>query len=342
MKQVQITEKTELLDENGSLVKPGYCKTNLFVYRRSAIKANPLRIKEWDFYQLSNRRYTMQMTVADISIGGGGCFTLIDRLTGERIEKLNLSPLTMGGLGLSENAERPHVLRNRGKYFNLQICTQKHTRCIKFRGFGSKGEPVEVDVMARIPEGLESLVMAVPFEEKGHFYLNQKINSMPAEGYVSAGTKHIEFDPQSDFLILDWGRGVWPYKCSWYWGNGSTRLEDGSVFGFEIGWGFGDMSAATENMLFYNGKGHKIGKVFLKKDEKDRLKPWVFASDDGRFEMTMTPSFDNYTSSRMLGIIGNRCHQVFGSFNGTAVLDDGTKLCIKDMLAFCEYSDNRW
>ncbi len=342
MEQVEITEITKLLDKSGSLVKPGFCKNNLYVYKRDAIKANPLRIKEWDFYQLSNQRYTMQMTVADISIGGGGCFTLIDRLTGERVDKLNMSPLTMGRIGLPENTEKPHIIKNKGVCFNLQICVQKQMRCIKFKGFGLKGEPIEVDIKAGVPDGLESLVMAVPFKEKGHFYLNQKINSMPAEGYIQAGTKRAEFNPQRDFLILDWGRGVWPYKCSWYWGNGSTRLPDGSVFGFEIGWGFGDMSAATENMLFYNGKGHKICHVYLKKDDKDWMKPWHFTSDDGRFEMTMTPEYDNYTSSRVLGLVGNRCHQVFGKWNGTAVLDDGTKLNIKDMLAFCEFSDNRW
>ena len=150
-----------------------------------------------------------------------------------------------------------------------------------------------------------------------------------------------EFDPQKDFGLLDWGRGVWPYKCSWYWGNGSSRLDDGRVFGFEIGWGFGNMRAASENMLFIDGKAHKIGDVYLKKDKSDWMKPWYFTSDDGRFDMTMMPVFDNYTSSRV-GVVGNICHQVFGIFNGYAVLDGGEKIEVKDMLSFTEMSDNRW
>lgn len=47
--QVLITEKTPLLDKNGALTKPGYCFNNMYEYDRSAIKANPTRIKEWDF-----------------------------------------------------------------------------------------------------------------------------------------------------------------------------------------------------------------------------------------------------------------------------------------------------
>lgn len=38
-------------------------------------------------------------------------------------------------------------------------------------------------------------------------------------------------------------------------------LEDGNVFGFNIGYGFGNTSAASENMLFYNGKSHKLEDV---------------------------------------------------------------------------------
>ena len=94
-------------------------------------------------------------------------------------------------------------------------------------------------------------------------------------------------------------------------------------------------------MLFIDGKAHKIGDVYLKKDKSDWMKPWYFTSDDGRFDMTMMPVFDNYTSSRV-GVVGNICHQVFGIFNGYAVLDSGEKIEVKDMLSFTEMSDNRW
>ena len=105
------------------------------------------------------------------------------------------------------------------------------------------------------------------------------------------------------------------------------------------------MSAATENTVFYNGKAHKIGNITLVDQDKklagDWMSPWVFTSDDGRFEMTMTPFYDNITQMRVL-FIGNICHQVFGKWNGTMTLDDGTVVEIKDMVAFCENSDNMW
>ncbi len=341
MLQNEITGKERLLNDAGEVANPGYCKTSNYIYRRSDIKANPLRIKEWNFYQISDERYTIQMTFADISMGGGVTFTLFDRRTGERFEAAHIDLLTLGRYQMPECDEVDHTLYCKKKNFEMKIETVGNKRTLSFRGRCKKG-PLTADIELTLPENLEYLVMAVPFREKGHFYLNKKMNCMPAKGYVQCGNRVMALNEDNAFCVLDWGRGVWPYKCDWYWGNGSTYLPDGKIFGFEIGWGFGDMSTFTENTLFYDGKAHKIDELTLQKDETDYMKPWRFTSSDGRFELTMTPEYDNYTSSRVLGVIGNRCHQVHGRWNGFVILDDGTKLEIRDMIAFCEYSDNRW
>jgi hypothetical protein len=72
------------------------------------------------------------------------------------------------------------------------------------------------------------------------------------------------------------------------------------------------------------------------------MEPWHFISDDGRFDMTMTPFYNNSTGMKVLGLVGAKCDQVHGLWNGTVILDDGTKLAIKDMYAFCEYVENLW
>ncbi len=342
MYQNHITEFTELLDSNGNVKNPGYCEYNRYIYERSKVKGNKTRIKEWDFYQITDPIHTMQFNIFDISLGGAFTFALFNRETGEKVEKFAVSLLTFGSVKMEENTNVPHIVTYRNADTYAKIVAVRGSRSL-IAEFSEKGDRFETRIDLIVPEDLQSLTMAVPFKEKGHFYLNQKMNSMVAKGYVKKNGETIkEFSEKDSFCVLDWGRGVWPYKGDWYWGNGNTYMPDGSVFGFEIGWGFGDMSKATENMLFYNGVGHKIEEVYLRKDPDDYMKPWVFSSNDGRFEMTMTPTHDNYTTSRVAGVIGNVCHQVFGLWNGTATLDDGTVLQIKDMHAFCEYSDNRW
>ena len=148
----------------------------------------------------------------------------------------------------------------------------------------------------------------------------------------------------SSFGVLDWGRGVWTYHNTWYWGSASG-LADGEPFGFNIGYGFGDTSAATENMLFYKGKAHKLSEVRfnipMKGKKEDYVKPWTFTSDDGRFEMDFTPIIDR-ASNTDFKVLKSDQHQVFGRFTGTAVLDDGARLQIRDFMGFAEKVENKW
>jgi hypothetical protein len=98
-------------------------------------------------------------------------------------------------------------------------------------------------------------------------------------------------------------------------------------------------------MLFYNGT-HKLDDIRftipVKADgSTDYLKPWRFTSSDGRFEADFMPILDRsaYTSH---GILMSDQHQVFGYFDGKAVLDDGEEIEIKHLLGFAEKVQNKW
>ncbi|MBR3993624.1 MAG: DUF2804 domain-containing protein, partial [Anaerotignum sp.] len=148
------------------------------------------------------------------------------------------------------------------------------------------------------------------------------------------------FDPKTAFGTLDWGRGVWTYDNTWYWGSGNAMVN-GKPFGFNIGYGFGNTSAATENILFYDGKGHKLDDVTFHIPEDDILKPWKFTSSDGRFEMDFQPIIDRAALTDLKFLISDQ-HQVFGKMTGKAVLDDGTVLEIKDVVCFAEKVRNKY
>ena len=132
---------------------------------------------------------------------------------------------------------------------------------------------------------------------------------------------------------------MWPFHNEWYWSNG-TGTVDGKIFGFNLGTGFGNTSQATENMLFYNGKYHKLGRVHFDLDT-EYMKPWRLYDDEGRLDLTLTPCYDRTTRMKAL-FVDNCCHQMFGGFSGRAVLDDGTVLQIDDLQAFAEHAVNNW
>ena len=79
----------------------------------------------------------------------------------------------------------------------------------------------------------------------------------------------------------------------------------------------------------------------MRDGREDYLRPWTFTSDDGRFEMDFVPILDRAACTDVK-LIKSDQHQVFGRFTGTAVLDDGTAVRVKDFLGFAEKVENKW
>ena len=103
---------------------------------------------------------------------------------------------------------------------------------------------------------------------------------------------------------------MWTYDNTWYWGSGNCDV-DGHAFGFNIGYGFGNTKAASENVIFYDGVAHKIDDVTFVIPEDDYCKPWKFTSSDGRFEMDFMPLLDRSACLDYKLIVSDQ-HQVFG------------------------------
>ncbi|MDY4224636.1 MAG: DUF2804 domain-containing protein [Candidatus Limivicinus sp.] len=340
--QHEITERIPLLDGSGNLTQPGYAKKLLPVYRRADIKAGKLRIKEWDYYLINNGRFALALTVDDNGYMGLDSISLLDFENGWEITNSPMSFMPLGKLRMPETSAAGDVSHGGKKH----LISFKHAgpgrRVLDARmdNFGPAGAITAHVELFDEPD--ESMVICTPFDKPGHFYYNQKINCMRAEGEVSYnGVKYV-FDPSESFAVLDWGRGVWTYHNTWYWGSASYHV-DSVPFGWNIGYGFGDCSAASENMLFYNGKAHKLSQVKfnIPGNEKDFMSPWTFTSDDGRFEMDFVPVLDRAACTDVK-LIKSDQHQVFGRFTGKAVLDDGTVIEVRDFPGFAEKVENKW
>lgn len=339
----ELLEKGPVLDEKGRPI-PGYSRRSVLSYDRKAIKAPPWRIKEWDFYQISNDHLCLQLTIGHAAYAGQVSLNLLDFRKGKKyLQASRILPLPFGSLHMPSDAEAEHklVYRHRGwpnRYGDSSIF-------MSFEVIGGsrvltcRWKDLEAYIMLE-RKNPDSLVVNLPFDEYEHaFYYNHKINCMAAEGYVRTRRHTWRFDQKDSFGILDWGRGVWPFHNEWYWSNGSGWL-DGEMFGFNLGCGFGNTDTASENMLFYKGCSHKIGKVDFVLG-KDHSEPWRFRDREGRLDLRLDPVYDNRTRTKLLWV-DNVCHQMFGSFSGKAVLDDGTVLQVRDVISFAEHAVNNW
>ena len=336
----EVTTVHDLLDENGELSEPGWSRRLLQRYDRSRIKAPAWRIKEWDYYLVLNKDFAGAFTISDDGYIGLQSVSLIEFGDNpwEHTETV-LNALPMGKLRLpSDSSTGSTTYSDDRLQMSYEVTEdQRHITC-SFDDF-FEGKPFKCDIILRQPD-MDTMVIATPWDEKHAFYYNQKINTMRASGYMEYDGKKYEFDPKTDFGTLDWGRGVWTYDNTWYWGSGNCDI-DGNAFGFNIGYGFGNTSAATENVLFYNGKVHKLDDVTFHLPESGYTDPWKITSSDGRFEMDFIPVLDR-AAYMNFKIIASDQHQVFGKIAGKAVLDDGTVIEIKDMMCFAEKVHNKF
>ena len=347
MNHREIPGLQKLLDKDGNIAQPGYAKKLLWEYNRENITAKKSLIKEWDYYYIGNEECAICLTIADMGYIGALSATAIDFKERKQITKSSVVLFPMGKMNLPKTSAIGDSKYKNGKV-EMTFLNDGTKRRIygQYPKFGKKGETLTFDItVTDVPE--ESMVIATPFEKKGRFYYNQKINCMNASGSFELGEKkYVLTKENGGQATLDWGRGVWTYDNTWYWGSLQTTLTDGATFGFNIGYGFGNNTEATENMLFYRGKSHKLSEVTFNIPKRtdgtyDYMSPWTFTSDDGRFSMDFTPILDRYEPID-LKIFCMIPHQVFGKFSGKAVLDDGTEIIIKDKLGFAERVHNKW
>lgn len=341
MRNHEVTSVQKLLRVDGSLKEPGWSRQLVQIYSREDIKAPKFRIKEWDYYLVVSKECALAFTISDDGYVGLHSVSLITfgDTPWEHTETI-LQPFPMGKLHLPETSERGNTVY-RDRRLNMEFAKEDGKRRIvcSFKNF-LDGKTFTCDLTLEQPP-MDTMVIATPWKEsRKAFYYNQKINCMRASGEAHFDGKTYVFDPDTDFGTLDWGRGVWTYDNTWYWGSGNG-VVDGKPFGFNIGYGFGDTSAASENILFYDGVGHKLDDVTFHIPKHSYLEPWKISSSDGRFEMDFIPVLDR-AAKIDVKLITTDQHQVFGRMSGTAVLDDGTKLEIRDLLCFCEKVHNKY
>lgn len=336
----EITSRQKLLNDAGRISECGWSRQLLLQYDRKDIKAPAWRIKEWDYYLVLGQDYGVAFTLSDDGYIGLQSVSLLDFVNHLEHTETILNVLPMGKYHLPNTSEKGDtVYEDKRLKMSFKVEPGKRVIRVEFQNFYQE-KPFKCHIELAQPD-MDTMVIATPWKEDPKaFYYNQKINCMRAKGYAEFDSKIYEFHPETDFGTLDWGRGVWTYDNTWYWGNGNC-VVDGHTLGFNLGYGFGDTAAASENLLIYDGKAHKLDDVTFHIPENDYMKPWKITSSDGRFEMDFVPVLDRAARINAL-VIESDQHQVFGRMSGKAVLDDGTVLELRDVLCFAEKVHNRY
>jgi hypothetical protein len=325
----------QVLSRNGRPVA-GYTLTGDAGYDRSRIHSAPWRLKEWDFYQISDGTLCLQLVIGHVSYAGNSNIAFFNQRTGERIFEQGVTiPLPFRSMRMPQSAHADSLLLFEHGGSALSFHAENGVRHLSAKSGGFSAE------VTLTPSVAQSVSVCTPFDKPHEFYYNEKINLLKAECTVSLAGKRYDFDPSRTFSLLDWGRGVWPFSHEWYWSSVSTLLL-GEPFGFNLGCGFGSTERArgTENVLYYRDDAIKLGRVDVR-HENDCMQPWHLDEEDGRFSAVLTPQYDRDTVTKLL-FVDNRCHQMFGEFSGNFTAPNGERILFDHISGFAEHAVNHW
>lgn len=357
--ETRIDQPGPLHNGDGTLACPGYATSLLLEYHRKNVKASAWRIKEWDYYLVNDDEYAVALTLSDMGYAGLVSVSLIDFAQAAYKTTSVITPFPFGRFHLPESsASGVSSFENSRVALSFEAADGQRRLRATFRRFDGDEDLTFEALLDEEPR--DTMVIATPWaEDELAFYYNQKIVAMQVRGSFKKGTLVHGFRPENSFGLLDWGRGVWTRDNTWFWGvaqgwqDGQGGARPGShCFGLNLGYGFGDTSAASENMAFVDGTCHKLHRVDFGVPEKpagadarkvadryDLLAPWHVTDDEGRLDLTFTPLLDRADCINAL-VVRTDQHQVFGTFDGTVVLDDGTPFRIAGLQGSAEVVHN--
>jgi hypothetical protein len=325
----EITEPVDLCLPDGRL-SPDAVGWSRQPLHRTALRGWG-RSKRWEYWGLVMPEHILGITVSSLDYAGVHSVYLLERATGSETVADAVVPLGLG----ARLAPRCGVggSRVRTKTLRIEIDELREGTRIRVRT-----PVVDLDVVALLPDGHESLAVVVPWSER-RFQYTVKDVGRPLRGRVRVAGAAYDVDPAESFGVLDHGRGRWPYAITWNWGAGSGVVEDRRV-GLQVGGAWTDGTGSTENALFVGGVAHKISEDLVwDYDAVDWLAPWHVHGS--RVDAVLTP-FHERAARTDLGVVASEVHQCFGTWSGWASTDDGVRIALDGITGWAEEARNRW
>ena len=328
--QTYCAKRFPLLDEKGRLYRSGWSTGDVFLYNKEELRRGARR-KEWEFYRLFNRRFSLQLTWGHTGLVGEVRAVLIDLETGRSWQAGKKQRFPGDSLDTDFSGGEPHRLKYEDDGFFLSLDFDGTYRRIRCRA-------AAFDVELMCPEEGDAFATAAPFGKKKQFVSQYKKNYLDVRGRIKVGGSEYRIDEES-FLFLRSCRGIWPRESSWFWGCGTARVGE-HILGINLGWGAGRITNCTENVIFWDGEAQKLSRC-RRRGDGDMGRSFQLEDEDGRLRLRFTPHYDHRTEKRSL-LCRSDCRQLFGSVSGIVRLDDGSVQRLTDAPFCCEFVKNQW
>ncbi len=339
--QHEVTAAGELLTDDGRLREPGWSRRQLQHWDAARVH-DPARLRQWDFFSVESDAAAVNLTLVDLGFAQVASVGVVDFKTGTAHgtswfaaagDAFVLSPAVEGAASLTvQGAAAP----------TLAFTTTADTTTVAVDVPSSLlGDAAKGGFTIHRRPSMEYLSLATPFSDDPHqFFYEQKIPGMSADGMLTIGGDSYAFAADGASATMDWGRGEWPPTVTWRWAA-ATGTVDGKPLAFNLGEGFGDATAGTENVVVSADVANKLAEVDWSHDPNDLMKDWTFHARDGRLALTLHPLAQE-VGGLDFGAKYSHLHKAYGRFSGTIVLDDGRAVTVDNLLGFAEEEELAW
>ena len=297
------------------------------------------RNKRWDYWAVLAGDFVISCVYSDIDVLGLADVWWADLRSGEQGGAGILEP--PGVMQLPEvPGTNPLAVRVEG--FELLLSDDDEGAHLHARWNEVDGREGRFDLLVLQPEGHESLNIVIPWSDQ-EFNFTSKHQARPAIGTVQIGDRTWSVGgPAGDaWGVLDVGRGRWPHQITWNWGGGAGRAGD-HVVGLQVGAKWTEGTGFTENGFLVDGRLTKIGRELVwNYDWDEPMAPWRVTDPGGQLDATLDVRFDKHSKAGD-DELGSEVHQVFGTWSGKVIDDEGRSLTFDGLQGFAEEARQRW
>ncbi|MCL2008308.1 MAG: DUF2804 domain-containing protein [Treponema sp.] len=337
---MEITSTVPALDELGRPINFGWSRNPCFLFESGLLRSPKRRITQSDRYILISPAYQVLIEILDDGYLGYFCLSIVSMKDKKRNSQTIMKAFPMGSFNLPNDSEEGSIKFNRKESAITFASREGGVRIIKadIPGFGKKRGLTGQVVLTPLPEA-QSLITHMPWRGKRDaFFYSRRSPCYSAEGVILFGNMEIVFTMGEGWGIFDWTRGVRPRSDLGFWAASCAGIGD-RVAGFSVGYNSADSGEGTDNAFFLDGKLHKLDQVSFHIPSGPNL-PWRFTSNNNRLEMSFTPHQERDENHQILFYSLKR-RQLFGTFSGKVILDDGMEFCFNDMPGITERRKSR-
>jgi len=348
VQQNEISSAASVLTDTGVPQNFGWSRQPVFFYDSALVWAPRRKLSEADRYIVFNPTHMVVFEIRDDGYLGHMGITVVSLKEKKRSTHIFQTILPLGSYEMPSGSQSGAIRYRRKKAELDFVPMEGGARIIRvdIPKFGHK-HSLRGELVLTEPVNAESLVCNLPWrrvaERRSDKYAFRYSRASPwyvAEGVIQFGSTQIIFSNGNAWGIFDWSRGVRPRADIRYWAA-SCGSSNGHLVGFNVGYGLMASSICTENAFFVDGKLHKLNQVTFHIPPSNWLGPWHIISNDSRLDMIFSPQQIRVDRRQMLYHTATR-RQVYGSFSGRAVLDDGIEMEFHNITGFAEWCKTRF